>query len=84
MSNDTVLLVNHEQMLLDIIQSGLCRKSLRLWLQNGGFPTMNTYMILPQERHWEILELIQSMLLTDVVMVSSKSLLMVYGAPTML
>lgn len=81
MPNVTVLLGNHELMMLDAIQSEFSHQSFRLWLRNGGMPTMDAYVNLPQEQQREILEYIQKMPLTANVTVSGRSYLLVHGVP---
>lgn len=79
--NATVLLGNHELMMLEAIQSGFRKEAFRLWIRNGGMPTMDAYMMLPPERQQEIEAYIQKMPLTVDATVNGISYLLVHGAP---
>lgn len=49
MLNATVLLGNHKLMMLDAIQCGFQKDAFWLWIRNGGMPTMDAYVNLPQD-----------------------------------
>ena len=82
MPNATVLLGNHELMMLNtLLRITDSREELRLWYQNGGKITHIDYFALEPNEQFAMLEFIRQMPLTAEVTVNGNTYLMVHGAP---
>ncbi|MGN0456038.1 MAG: metallophosphoesterase [Acutalibacteraceae bacterium] len=83
--NATVLLGNHELMMLNALTKITeSREELRLWYQNGGKITHIDYFALEPNEQFAMLEYIRQMPLTAEVTINGNSYLMVHGAPPQL
>ena len=83
MPNATVLLGNHERMMLDAIEeTDPSRRALRLWYRNGGKITHIDYDVAEADEQTAIRHYIRRMPLTAEVTVNGKHYLMVHGAPS--
>lgn len=82
MPNATVLLGNHEKMMLDALrESNDSREELRLWYENGGKITHIDYYALEADEQAAIVEYIRQMPLAAEVTVNGRAYLLVQGAP---
>ena len=79
--NATVLLGNHELMMLNAIKPTATMVDIKLWYRNYGNVTYDAFINLPIEKQKEIHNFIINMPLTAEVTVNSKKYLLVHGAP---
>lgn len=79
--NVTVLLGNHEWMMLNALWGDQQFDDTRLWYRNGGIPTHDAYMKLPQKQQDEIQRFIQQRPLSKEVTVNGTKYILVHGAP---
>lgn len=81
MDNATVLLGNHELMLLNAIKPTASMMDIKIWYRNHGDVTYNAYMELPTETQTKIREYISRMPLSLELTVGEKTYILVHGAP---
>lgn len=79
--NVTVLLGNHEWMMLNALWGEHQFADVRLWYRNGGVLTYGAYVQLPQEQQDEIQRYIRQMPLSAEVTVNGTDYILVHGAP---
>lgn len=82
MDNATVLLGNHELMLMNAISPTASMIDIKTWYRNHGDVTYNAYMELPTETQNKILEYISRMPLSVELTVNEKTYILVHGAPS--
>lgn len=82
MPNVTVLLGNHELMMLNaLLKTGDCREELRRWYQRGGEATHRHYLALKPDEQLAMLEFIRQMPLKAEVAANGSIYLMAHAAP---
>ena len=79
--NATVLLGNHELMMLNAIKPTASMVDIKLWYRNYGNVTYDAFINLSIEKQKEIHNFIINMPLTAEVTVNGKKYLFVHGAP---
>lgn len=81
MKNVTVLLGNHELMMLNAITPPDDFRAIKLWYHNYGSVTHNTYLELTPEIQTKIKNCISQMPLSIEITVNDKKYILVHGAP---
>ena len=81
MKNVTVLLGNHELMMLNAIKPTANIVEIKLWFRNYGNVTYDAFTNLSEDKQKQIHEFILKMPLTAEVTVNDKKYLLVHGAP---
>jgi len=81
MKNVTMLLGNHELMMLDAIRNPDDEFLWRLWFQNGGMTTYDHYMELEPEERDAIIECIDGLPVNINITVNGVKYLLVHGVP---
>ncbi len=81
MKNVTVLLGNHELMMLNAIKPPDDFRAIKLWYLNYGSVTHNAYLELTHETQIKINDFISHMPLSAEITVNGKEYILVHGAP---
>lgn len=81
MKNVTVLLGNHELMMLNAITPPDNFRAIKLWYHNYGSVTHNTFLELTPEIQTKIKNFISQMPLSIEITVNDKKYILVHGAP---
>lgn len=81
MKNVTVLLGNHELMMLNAITPPDDFRAIKLWYHNYGSGTHNNFLALPLEKQKIIYNFISQMPLSVEINVNCKGYILVHGAP---
>ena len=79
--NVTVLVGNHEVMMLNAIKPTANMVDIKLWFRNYGNVTYDAFSNLSEDKQKQIHEFILKMPLTAEVTVNDKKYLLVHGAP---
>lgn len=79
--NITVLLGNHEHMMLETIDSNYHPYSARRWFANGGSITLDAFEALSSDDQSRLLQFLRSLPLNVDVSVNGINYLLVHGAP---
>lgn len=81
MENATVLLGNHELMMINAIRGSIKYNPMGIWNRNGGMFTRMEFRNQSAETQKKILSYLSSLPLTAEVTVGEKEYLLVHGAP---
>lgn len=81
MKNATVLLGNHELMMIKAIQGSIQYNPMEVWNRNGGRFTRMEFLNQPEKTQKRILDYLTSLPLTAEVEAGGKQYLLVHGAP---
>lgn len=81
MGNVTMLLGNHELMMLNAIQSNATWSNIRLWYRNHGQVTHDAFMSQPKELQSKIRGFITQMPLSAEITLNGTDYILVHGAP---
>ena len=79
--NVTVLLGNHEYMMLEAVRSEFRWQAIRLWYRNGGLVTHNAYMELSAEQQTQTRRNLMRLPLTAEITVNEICYLLTHSTP---
>lgn len=81
MPNVTMLLGNHEYMMLDVLSYPEDYSSLAIWYQNGGKKTHSRWKGLPRNVRQQVIRYLKKLPLNILLQVNGENYLLVHGAP---